>query len=55
MENNVKQIGGKLWWCCPHCGQKTLRVSTGAQCIGLIVKCDKCKRNSEVIINKPGA
>lgn len=50
----VKEIGGKLWYCCPKCGKKLFNISTNAVCNGLFVKCRQCGAVEEVII-KGGA
>ena len=32
------------WYCCPVCGQKLFRVETEAVCVGVLIKCKRCKR-----------
>lgn len=36
------------WYCCPDCGQRLFKVSDGAVCKGVQVKCKKCKKIIDV-------
>lgn len=39
----VRLIGGRLWYCCPVCGQKLHKLTPDAMCSGVITFCKKCK------------
>ena len=51
----IKNIKGKLWYCCPKCGQKIHPVSPGAVCSGVYVKCARCGWSGEMEIKQEGA
>lgn len=52
----VRLIGGRLWFCCPHCGQKLHPVSANASCHGVTTYCKKCKKEVPLeISNNKGA
>lgn len=51
----VKEIGGKLWFCCPRCGNKIHPVSPAAVCSGVFVMCTRCKWQGEMEIKRKGA
>lgn len=40
----IKPIGGKMYFCCPYCGQKLHEITRGANCHGVLTYCKKCKR-----------
>lgn len=39
----IKQINGRLWFCCPVCGKKLHPLAPGAICSGVFTQCRKCK------------
>lgn len=49
----VKRIEKQLWYCCPCCGQKLLKVvDWDASCHGLQGICKKCKRDHEISVSR---
>ena len=38
----VKLIKGRLWYCCPKCGQKLHPITATANCHGVTTFCKKC-------------
>lgn len=52
----VKLINGRLWYCCPACGQKLHQIAANAVCIGVTTHCRRCGWEGEMNIEaKKGA
>lgn len=45
-----KPLLERKWYQCPYCGKNALIYDNTAECSGVYVKCNKCKREFEVII-----
>lgn len=49
----LKRIEGQMWYCCPCCGQKLLKVmGWDTHCSGLEGVCKKCKREYEICVDR---
>lgn len=49
----LKRIEEQVWYCCPHCGQKLLKVmGWDTHCSGLSGICKKCKQEYEISVDR---
>lgn len=46
----IEKIKGQLWYCCEDCGKRLVKLSEGAFCSGLILKCKRCGQEKEITI-----
>lgn len=48
----TKNISGKTWFVCPHCGKKLCTVGRNARAYGVFLPCGKCRRIVEITVQE---
>ncbi|NFA35161.1 hypothetical protein EXM81_09645 [Clostridium botulinum] len=51
IENVKSDVAVKVWFKCPICGQKLLKVDTTKKIEGVYLMCKKCHQEIEIVNN----